>query len=101
MKIDYILDRFNLKISGLNTIVLEKDNSNKNIIYAYLTTYPKGERMLLCTLKKKGIIDFLFDILISGKYKEWDNYDLIENEFKDIEDNFLRNKNSEYNISNK
>ena len=99
-----MLDAINKKISGLCTLVLEdseycKGFTNRRIYVSelYRVDYPEGTRVFLQKFEQSNpdiieadIIEFLFDILISERYKDWKNYRLIEENVKWLKEFFLK-----------
>ena len=87
-----MLDIINRKISGLCTLVLEENTykqgfTNRNIYKwdLYRVDYPEGHRVLLQRFEhtdyaiiEADTVEFLFDILISERYTEWKNFDLVQ-----------------------
>jgi hypothetical protein len=103
MDINKMINIINGKISGLNTLVIENDSSlhgfTKRILHKYFlykVEYPEGIRVLLQKFEstdylilEADVIEFLFDLIISERYKEWENYDLQQENIKWLQKNFL------------
>ena len=104
MTIEGMIDLINRKISGLNTLVIEKSVykkafTNRDVYHyvIYRVDYPECVRVCLQKFEHEvflileaDVIEFLFDILISERYKEWQNYKLIEENVKWLKENFLK-----------
>ena len=98
-----MLDKINRKISGLNTLVIESSwytqNFTKKFVHVaeiYKVDYPEEIRTSLVKFEQTDfnelegdIVEFLFDVLISERYKEWKNYKLVEENVKWLQENFL------------
>jgi Na+-transporting NADH:ubiquinone oxidoreductase subunit NqrF len=101
-----MLDTINRKISGLCTLVMESSGYEQSFTHKYIhaveiyrVDFPEGTRVLLTKFEQSDfeeleadIVEFLFDIIISERYKEWKNYKLIEENVRYLQDNFLRGK---------
>jgi hypothetical protein len=84
MEIPKIIDSINKKISGLCTLVLETNENKQSFTHKtlynanlYQVDYPDGTRVLLKNFQsddfdvlEADIVEYLFDIVISEKYKE-------------------------------
>jgi len=90
MTIEKMIDTINSKISGLKTLDLEftaKKTFGRSFWEGalYLYEYPKCQRIFLKSFINDSFEEFeadvveeLFDIIITEKYKEWRNYDLVQ-----------------------
>jgi len=99
-----MLDLINRKISGLCTLVIESScyeqaftKRHMNVADIYRIDYPEGTRVLLIKFEQydfeeleADIVEFFFDVLISERYKEWNNYDLVQKNIEWLKENFLK-----------
>jgi hypothetical protein len=84
MEISKIIDSINVKISGLCTLVLETNESKQAFTHKtlydynlYQVDYPDCTRVLLKNFQSENydlleadIVEYLFDIIITEKYKK-------------------------------
>lgn len=82
MTIDGFIERINMRISGLCTLQYEQEwkkifGREAHILRLYKVNFPEDVRVLLkefisteWPILEADVIEYLFDILISGKYKE-------------------------------
>jgi|GEM_PF-4865000 len=85
MELEQLIDRINLKISGLNTLQIEK-SLDGTCIYLCKVRYPTEERILLGVFryenKEISVVDYLLQILMTQVYKQWENYDLVKENYE-------------------
>ena len=100
MEIKKLIDCLNRKISGLHTVQIDtnitKQAFTNRILFKYTLyryDYPEGTRITLqkfestdIDMLEADVVEFLFDILISGIYETWKNFDLVEKEIKEIKE---------------
>jgi len=104
MEINQLIDCLNKKISGLCTIALdtniEKQGFTNRPLFKYTVyrcDYPEGARTMLQKFESTDIgileadvVEWLFDLLISERYREWKNYALVRKNIEWLERNFLK-----------